>query len=443
MHQPINDSTKQPRTIYDLTAGPPLSLPALPGDATADVAVIGGGLVGCSAALHLAEMGRSVVVIEANQIGWGSAGRSAGQVSASATKLDPKEVLEVYGPVYGPRLNEAGAKAPEFVAGLAARFGMDISIVRGGILRGAHTPAMVEKLRKQAEFWQSQGAGVEYLSRAEAASVIGSDFYLGAQIDRRGIAINPLAWSRGLGRAAISLGARIHENTRMTGLAQGADGWRVATPAGTITAGQVLLCTNAYTDDTWPGLRKTFIPVRGYQIWTRPLGDNVRANILRGIAAMNDTRRLLTGLRLYPDGRLHFSGGVGFGPEREPDLEDRLARVRQILPDIGPLEVEGWWSGWVTRGIADGWRLHRLAPGLFTAIACNGRGVAMGPIMGRELARCAAGVPEGDLLVPISQPKSILWYPFHTVLGSVALKQYARKDRKEIAAMKRLQGAAQ
>ncbi|MBL8701177.1 MAG: FAD-binding oxidoreductase [Alphaproteobacteria bacterium] len=436
MYHPRQDSSAPPRTIFDLTGGEPLRLPALPGETSSDVAIVGGGLVGCSAALHLAEMGRSAIVIEANEIGWGSARRSAGQVSASATKLDPAEVLRVYGPVHGPRLNEAGAQAPEFVSALAERYGMDISIVRGGILRGVHTPAMAAKLRGQAEFWQRQGAPVEYLSRGEAARIIGSDFYLGAQIDRRGIAVNPLAWVRGLARAAMSLGARLHENTRMDGLTRTADGWRIATPHGAISAGQVLLCTNAYTDDAWPGLKRTIIPVRGYQIWTRPLGDNVRAHILRGIAAMNDTRRLLTGMRLYPDGRLHFSGGVGFGAERAPDLEDRIARVRQILPDVGPLEVEGWWSGWVTRGIADGWRLHRLAPGLFTAIACNGRGVAMGPIMGRELARCAAGVPESELLVPLSAPKSIPWHPVHALLGSMAIRHYARLDRREIAEMR-------
>jgi glycine/D-amino acid oxidase-like deaminating enzyme len=437
VYHPSKDSPTSPQTVFDLTGGAPLQLPPLTGDASADVAIVGGGLVGCSAALHLGELGQSAILIEANEIGWGSARRSAGQVSASATKLDPTAVLKVYGPVHGPRLNEAGAKAPEFVVDLAARYGMEISIVRGGILRGAHSLAMADMLRRQAEFWQARGAPVEFLSRAEAAGVIGGNFYLGAQIDRRGIAINPLAWARGLARAALSLGAKLHEKTPMQGLTRTSDGWRIATAGGTITAGQVLLCTNAYTDDTWPGLRRTIIPVRGYQIWTRPLGGNARASILRGISAMNDTRRMLTGMRLHQDGRLQFSGGAGFGPERPPDLEERLARVRQILPDVGPLEVEGWWSGWVTRGIADGWRLHLLSPGLYTAIACNGRGVAMGPIMGRELARAASGVPESELLVPLSRPRPIAWHPIHTIVGSIAMKRYAQLDRREIAAVPR------
>jgi glycine/D-amino acid oxidase-like deaminating enzyme len=442
MHLPVNDTSDSPRTVYDEGAGPAPRVAPLGGDATADVAVVGGGLVGCSAALHLAEMGRSVVLIEAHEIGWGSARRSAGQVSASATKLDPDQVLRVYGPVHGRRLNEAGASAPEFVTGLAARFGMDLSVVRGGILRGAHTDAAAAMLRRQAEFWQARGAPVEFLSRAAAAEVVGNDLYQGAQIDRRGIAINPLAWVRGLARAAQSLGAVLHDRTRMTALAPQADGWRLTTPGGTLRAGQVLLCTNAYTDDIWPGLRRTIIPVRGYQIWTRPVPEAVRGTILRGIAAMNDTRRLLTGLRMHPDGRLHFSGGAGFGAERRPELAERLGRIRAMLPQIGAIEVEGWWSGWVTRGIADGWRLHRLAPGLFTTIACNGRGVAMGPIMGRELARCAAGVPEEELLVPLSQPKPIPWYPLHPLLGAVAIGLYARRDRQELERTRRARAAA-
>lgn len=120
MHLPMNDPTTPPRTVFDLTAGPPLAPPALDREVTADVAVIGGGLVGCSAALHLAEMGllRGAGRGQRDRLGVGR--RSAGQVSASATKLDPKAVLRTYGPVFGPRLNAAGAGAPDFVAGLAA-----------------------------------------------------------------------------------------------------------------------------------------------------------------------------------------------------------------------------------------------------------------------------------------------------------------------------------
>lgn len=263
---------------------------------------------------------------------------------------------------------------------------------------------------------------MEYLDRREAAAVIGSDFYQGAQIDRRGVAINPLAWVRGLARAAISQGAALHERSRMTGLAAQGDGWRVTTEGGAIRAGQVLLCTNAYTDDAWPGLRRTIIPVRGYQVWTKPLPEALRGTLLRGVSAMNDTRRLLTGLRLYPDGRVQFSGGVGFGAERTPDLAERLRRIRAIFPELAAMEVEGPWER-----LGDPRHRRWLAPAPARTRAAQRHRLQRarrgeGPIMGRELARCAAGVPEEELLVPLSPPRGIAWYPLHPLLGAMALR---------------------
>jgi glycine/D-amino acid oxidase-like deaminating enzyme len=99
---------------------------------------------------------------------------------------------------------------------------------------------------------------------------------------------------------------------------------------------------------------------------------------------------------------------------------------------IRGLQAEGWWSGWVTRGIEDGWRIHNLAPGLTTAIACNGRGVAMGPIMGRELARYVSGTAEADLIVPVSQPKEIFGHLFHRPFAELAVRYYGWRDRREM-----------
>jgi len=442
MPQPYDDPGTPPRTIYVAAAGPPIAAPPLQGELTADIAVVGGGFVGISAALHAAEAGARVVVVEANEVGWGAAGRNAGQVSAHATKLEPQEVLRVYGPERGARLNAAGAGAPAFVEALASRYGIDIQPVRGGIISAAHSPAALQTYRRRAEYWQAQGAPVDCLDRHAAADAIGSEFYLGAIIDRRGIAINPLAFVRGLARGALARGVDIRERSRVTGLERSGAGWRIATLAGGVAARNVLLCTNAYTDDLWPGLKRTIIPVRGYQVWSRPLSDNVARSILPNASAMNDSRRLLTGARHYPDNRLHFSGGSpGFGAEHVPDLAGAVRRVKELFPQIDAIEVDHWWSGWVTRGIDDGWRLHELAPGLLTAIACNGRGVAMGPMMGRELARYLGGTPERDLLVPLTEPKPIRGYAVHKPVGAALIRYYGWLDRSETRQMRTLRAA--
>ncbi len=430
MSEPYDDPGMPPRTIYDAGGGPPVAAPPLKGDLSADIAIVGGGFVGLSAALHAAEAGARVVVVEANEIGWGAAGRNAGHVSAHATKLEPQQVLQVYGPERGARLNAAGAGAPAFVEELARRYGIDIQPVRGGIIAAAHTPAAFENYRRRAEFWQAQGAPVDILDRGQAAAEIGSGRYVGGIIDRRAIAINPLAFVRGLARAALAAGVQIHGHSRVTTLQRNATGWRIATAAGSVTAGHALLCTNAYTDDLWPGLRRTIVPVRSYQVWSHPLSDNVARSILPNAAAVLDSGRLPSAVRRHADNRLQFGGGLpGFGAEHTPDLASAVRRVKELYPQIDKIEVENWWSGWVTRGIDDGWRLHELAPGLLTAIACNGRGVAMGPLMGRELARYIGGTPERDLLVPLSQPRPVFGYALRKPVGTALVHYYGWLDR--------------
>ncbi len=442
MYQPLSDSSTMPRTSYTVAGGEPLALSALPGPASVDVVIVGGGFVGCSAALHLAEAGRNVMLLENNEIGWGAASRNAGHVAPHASKLEPETVLKVYGPHYGPRLNEIGANAPQFVTSLADRLGIDIAVVRGGILTGAHSIAALNRLAQRARYWQGKGAAVDLLKRKEAADVIGGDFYAGAIIDRRGIAINPLALVRGIARAAIAAGAVLHERTKVTALTQTNGKWRVATAAGDVICNQVLLCTNAYTDGLWPGLRETIVPVRGYQIWSKPIASQIRSRILRGISAMLDTRRLPTGLRLHPDGRLQFSGGPGVGRESAPDIKAKINRVRALLPQLGEIDVDGWWSGWIAKGVADGWRMHRLADGLFTAIGCNGRGVAMGILMGRELARCAMGTDEADLIMPLTPMQRQFGHVFHEPVARAMLHVYGWQDYREVKETRRqLDGA--
>lgn len=436
MYLPSEDSKQIQKTIFSDSAGIRPKTQSLQGDIEVDVAVIGGGFVGMSAALHATEVGARVAVLEANQIGWGSSGRNAGQVSAHASKLEPEDVLRVYGAEYGRRLNEAGAAAPQFVRDLATKYSIDISLVEGGVVSAAHTPKAMEKFKRRAEYWQRHGAPVEFLDAQRTEEALGSPLYIGGVIDRRAMAINPLAFIFGLARAASVKGAMLFEHTKALRLQRNGRRWEIETASGTVVAESVLLCTNAYTDDLWPGLRSTIIPVRAYQIWTKPLSDNLAKTILPKISAFNDSRRLISGARKHHGGRLHFGGTTpAFGPEREPDTATSVQRIKRMFPQIDDLQIEGWWSGWVTRGIDDGWRLHELAPGLLTAIACNGRGVAMGPIMGRELARYVGGTPNRDLLIPLTQPKPILGYRVHKPFAAIAARYYRWRDEREIRQM--------
>lgn len=441
MHLPLDDDPRRPHTTYSAGGGRPLGLGPLQGRQRADVAIVGGGIAGCSAALHAAEAGAHVVLVEANEIGWGASSRNAGHIPP-ATKHDPDEIIARYGATAGQRLIDAAEQGPLVVAELVARHGIECDYSVPGIIMAAHTEAAVRAHARRVDYWQRRGRPVELLDRRQAAEMIGSDYYLGAAIDRRGGKINPLAYVRGLARAAIKAGASLHEGTRATKLARNGVKWQLATPQGQLEADRVFLCTNAYTDDLWPGLRATFVPVRAYQFASRPLRDNVRKTILPGGQPMTDSRRLLSGIRLHPDGRLQFGGqGPAFGPQGEPHWRATRDRLQRIWPQVGEVETDFWWSGFMAFNADNSWHVHELAPGLLAMLGCNGRGVVLATIWGRELARHAAGVPAREFVLPPSNPRRLWLHPVARPMVTALIRYYAVRDAIELRRLERARPA--
>jgi glycine/D-amino acid oxidase-like deaminating enzyme len=437
MYLPLQDDPRLPRTAFTAGGGTELALGGLSGTRDADILVIGGGIGGCSAALHAAEGGSRVILIEANKIGWGAASRNGGHVPP-ATKHDPDEIIARYGLAAGQRLIDAAEEAPKVVAELVARHAINCEFSVPGIVSAAHTPTALATMDKRVNYWASRGRPVELLDRREAAEVIGTNYYLGAWLDRRGGKINSLAYVRGLARAAIKAGAELFEGTKATSLRKEGARWLVKTPRGDVRADRVFLCTNAYTDDLWPGLRQTIVPVRAFQFMSRPLRDNVLKTILPGGQPMTDSRRLLSGIRLHSDGRLHFGGqGPPFGPQGEPDWASTLARLQKIFPQLGDIETEFWWTGFMAMNGDDSWHIHELSPGLLAMLGCNGRGVALATIYGRELARHALGKPASDFVLPTSSPRRIFGHRFVAPFVSGLIKLYAIQDAVEIRRLER------
>jgi len=431
MHHPLNDAPEAPRTAFTARGGEPLNLEPLgSGSNTADVVIVGGGIGGCSAALHAAEGGASVVLLEANTIGWGASGRNAGHV-APATKHDPDEIIARYGTEAGQRLIDAAEQGPVLVGDLVKRHGIDCDHSFSGIIAASHTVAALRAAEKRVNYWQARGRPVEMLDRRKAAEMIGGDYYLGAWLDRRGARISALAYTRGLARAALRAGARLHERSRATRLSRDNGKWTVQTATGSVQADKLFLCTNAYTDDLWPGLHRGIVPVRAYQITSKPLREDVRGTVLPGGQVMTDSRRLLSGVSLYPDGRLHFGGrGPAFGPEGEPHWGPTLGRIRQIFPQLAGIEIaiDCWWSGQMAMNNDNSWHIHELGPGALAMLGCNGRGVALATIYGREFARYALGAPARDFVLPPSAPKRIWLKPFAQPLVSALIRYYAIRD---------------
>ncbi|MCC7426304.1 MAG: FAD-binding oxidoreductase [Alphaproteobacteria bacterium] len=431
MYTPVHDSEEPAQTPFLRTAGAALNLPALAGSHGVDIAIVGGGISGCSAALHAAERGARVIVIEARTVGWGASSRNAGHLPAS-TKYEPQELIDTYGPVFGERILNASETGPLVMDELIKRHGIACEFSIPGIINAAHTPETLKKLEQRARFWQERGRPVEALSRERLAELLGSNVYLGGVLDRRGGAVNPLAYVRGLARAAIKAGAQIHEGTRATALAREGSRWRLSVAGGEVRADFVLLCTNAHTDTLWPSLRQSIIPVRTVQFTTKPLSENLRRSILPERQLLLDTRRTPISLRMYPDGRLHFGGGPFMRAGLVPDWRAMLGRVNEVLPQLGEVEMEEAWAGWMAFNRYDAWQMHSLAPGLLAVLGCNGRGVTQATIYGRDLALHATGVPASELTLPMSQPKRYPMHPFSGFGAAMIVKWYRMKDAAEM-----------
>src|SRR5579859_6747539 len=215
-------------SLWAATAPPAAPTPPLEESISADVCIIGGGFAGLSTALHLAERGIRTVVLEAREPGWGASGRNGGQV-IPGFKFDPDELVSMYGAERGQRLIEFGGSTADVVFELIEKHRMDVPRLRNGWIQGAHTQANVELVRSRAEQWSRLGAPVEFLDQAAVTNLVGTDKYDGGWLDRRGGAIQPLSYARGLAKAALAAGARIHGETPARRLQRTGARWTVET----------------------------------------------------------------------------------------------------------------------------------------------------------------------------------------------------------------------
>lgn len=389
-------------SLWTATAAPGPRFGPLTGDLRADVAIIGAGFTGLSAALHLAEGGARVVVIDVHQPGWGASGRNGGQVNPGL-KDGPATLRAHFGDATASRLIAMSGGAADLVFDLIDRHAIACDAVRNGWLRAAVTQAQADDLHALAREWEGEGGGVDPLDRDAMARATGTGDYAGGVIDRRGGTLHPLNYALGLARAAAQAGAAIHGDTPATGLSRQGSLWQVATPRGTISADRVLLATNAYSGPLHRDLSRSVVPVCSVQVATAPLSPNVAASILPAGAHVSDTRRLLLYFRKDAKGRFIMGGR---GSLREGSTLTQQARLRAASERMFPqLQGTAWdhaWGGLVAVTPDHMPHLHELAPGLMAGLGYNGRGIAMATAMGREMALWSLGHAAEDLSFPVT-----------------------------------------
>lgn len=370
-------------------------------DVTADLAIVGGGYTGLSTALHAAEKGLDACVLEACQIGYGGSGRNVGLVNAGLW-LPPQDVRAKLGGAQGGRLVELLGDGPNCVMSLIERHQIRCELTRSGTIHAAHSQGGFKDLQRRAGEWSRLGAPVRLLSRQETAEKIGSGAFHGGLLDARAGTINPMGYVRGLARAAQAAGARIHTGVTVTRLDKQDGGWLLETGAGVVRAKSVVLATNAYSDDLWPGLKSSFVPIHYFQVATVPLGARI-ATILPERQGIWDTGKIMFSLRRDAADRL-IIGSMGAVVGGEKGLSERWAarQLRRLFPDLGAVEFEKSWHGQIAMTGDHLPRIHRLDDGLYTPIGYNGRGIAPGTVFGKAMADLLAGGSEADLPMPVT-----------------------------------------
>lgn len=423
-----NEVGASANSLWHATANASLEFLRLEDRVRADVAIIGGGYTGLSAALHLVERGVKVVVVEAEHPGWGASGRNGGQV-IPGLKDDPDAIIERWGPEIGPRLVRFAGDAPDVVFDLVHRYAIDCDAIRTGWIQPAHSPAGLETVERRAEQWQRWDADVDVLSAAEVSSLVGTDAYRGGLLDRRGGGIHPLNFALGMATAARRAGVSIYGRSKATAIEKMPDGIVVRTPGGQVTAGHVLVCTNAYTDGLTGPLDRSVVPVRSVQVATRPLPEDLRATILPRGHVASDTRSLVFYFRLDRDGRLVMGGRGTYSEKGTRKQQENLRRAtKAMFPQIGDVEWEFNWGGFVAMTRDHLPHLHEIRPGVTAALGYNGRGVAMATAMGRVLADRALGVEDRDLDFPVTGVSTIPFYGLRKPLVSALAAWYRMRD---------------
>jgi len=388
----------------------------------------------------LAEDGVDVVVLEAMEPGWGASGRNNGQVIPTLTRPDPDNIVARHG-LAGERFVQVLRDSAEYLFDVVRRYDLKAEAEQTGWIQPVHTPGRMKIAENRVRQWSKHGAPVELLSRDQVRDLTGSEIWHGGWTNPTGGHVNPLALARELARVAIDAGARIFVRTPAQSLkyvSQNDGGrWIVETPTGRVTARRLMLATNAYTGEFTktlaPEIAREVVPVVSWQMATKPLGDNLRGQIIPGRQAISDTHGDLHFTRYDARNRL-ISGGALMIPINGPNrMKARIAaRLKRMFTPIGDVDIDYIWSGYVGMTTDFMPRFHQLGPGGYAWAGCNGRGVALSISLGREFAKAIQGVSLENLALPFSEPKPLFGHDIVRRLAPLRLIQFRWNDAREI-----------
>lgn len=418
------------RTLWNATAGSSLRYEALHGDSRCDVAIVGGGFTGLSAALALAQRGLRVVVLEAGCIGFRASGRNGGQV-VPGLKPRADRIIARFGAERGQRMLDFAHRAADNAFDLIERHHIACDVSRKGWLQSAFSRQSRASLCERARINSLHGADVEFVDESHAFALAGSQIRFGGLVERRAGSVQPLKLVRGLAKAAAASGAHVHEATCALSIeSSNAQRWGIQTDGGRVMADRIILATDGYTDRLWPRAAQSLVNVASVQLATAPLPAALLKSILPAGAGVSETRKITFYYRIDPEGRFVIGGrgALDDGIDRTTVARIRRAALERF-PQLAGIEWEHAWSCRVAMTIDDIPHVHCLAPGAWTAMGYCGRGVALAIALGGMLASLAAGGRPEDMDYPVTDLRRIPFYPLRQPAAAAAMIYYSIKDR--------------
>jgi gamma-glutamylputrescine oxidase len=421
---------RYPASYYAATATPLVEFEQAQGAICCDVCVIGGGYTGLSAALHLAQDGYDVVLLEAHRVGFGASGRNGGQVG-TGQRLDQDALERLVGINLAQELWKIGIQSVDLVKSLISNHKINCDFTPGIIHADhrarfvAHSHTYAEKLTRDYGYDK-----IRPLDRGEIYHLVGSPAYFGGTLDMGGGHLHPLNYALGLARAALAAGVRFFENSRVTDVVEG-DPATTRTEQAEITARHVVLGCNGYLGGLSPRIARRVMPINNFIVATEPLGEETAQGLIRENHAVADSRFVINYFRLSADNRMLFGGGESYGYRFPRDIAALVKKpMLKVYPQLKDVKIEHAWGG--TLGITMSRLPHfsRLRGNILSASGFSGHGVAMATLAGKMLAEATKGQAERfDLMASLPTPR----FPGGTLLRwpllVAAMTWFSLRDR--------------
>lgn len=378
-----------------------------------DVVIIGGGYTGLSSALYLAERGQTVVVIDANRVGWGASGRNGGVVFGKF-RVSFKDIASRYGGDHARGMYRFGKESVDHLKHLVERFSIDADFRENGLVYCAHSAKAMRGLQADRD-WLADNLGETantVLSAQETCLETGSPGFAGGIHFPKGGTIQPLNYVLGLARGVHRLGVSICEGTAALRIGRDRNGMIVETSQGPISAAQLLIATDGYsalTPATW-SVKNGIIPFRSAMIATEKLPSELFASLMRGESSYHETRRMMRWFRKY-DGRVIYGGRGAFGKQDSDSAFEglRAAMIKQF-PSLSDVHIDYQWSGLVSLTLDAMPHIGRVDDRLSYAVGYNGSGVAIASYAGRYAADVVLGRDTDASLITLNPLRQVPLY---------------------------------